>query len=129
MLQNLKKGYILSYGDKDVCTNMLIKIDMLSRQKQKEMFFIEFEGYKTGVIFLEESLYINKILLDANKMYPEADLFMFINVPNTVSLRSFGLVNVSNIAQKYGGGGHEMAAGFTLTNDFLSQILELKAFN
>ena len=124
MLQNLKKGYILSFGDIDVASNMLNKISMVSKQKQKELFFIDFEGYKTGVFFLEESLYLSRILMDAKELYPEIELFMFIHVPTSVSLRSFGKINVSLIAQKYGGGGHEKAAGFIPDSKLLSRIIE-----
>jgi phosphoesterase RecJ-like protein len=31
-----------------------------------------------------------------------------------VSIRSKGAVNVADIAEKFGGGGHECAAGFTV---------------
>ena len=103
---------------------MLNKISMVSKQKQKELFFIDFEGYKTGVVFLEESLYLSRILMDAKELYPEIELFMFIHVPTSVSLRSFGKINVSLIAQKYGGGGHEKAAGFIPDSKLLSKIIE-----
>ena len=35
-----------------------------------------------------------------------------------ISLRSNGLVNVNEIAKKFGGGGHKMAAGIKLTANF-----------
>ncbi len=35
-----------------------------------------------------------------------------------VSLRSNGKINVNNIAQKFGGGGHKMAAGIVSTDNF-----------
>jgi phosphoesterase RecJ-like protein len=35
-----------------------------------------------------------------------------------ISLRSNGLVNVNEIAKKFGGGGHKMAAGIKLTTNF-----------
>lgn len=126
ILPNLKKGYILSYSDVDVTTNMKNKIEMYSKQKQKEVFFIDFEGHETGVFFLEESLYISKILTDMHNIYPEIQLFMFINIPNTISLRSFGEVNVSKLAEKYKGGGHEMAAGFPYDTKFVKEILDKK---
>lgn len=126
MVPNLKKDYILSYGDKDVTTNMLTKIQMYSKQKQNELFFMNFEGIKTGVFFIEESLYISKVLSDIHILYPEIKMFMFVNVPNTISLRSFGEINVSKIAEKYGGGGHEMAAGFPCNINLLKNILEEK---
>ena len=126
ILPNLKKGYILSFSDVDVTTNMKNKIDMYSKQKQKELFFVDFEGHKTGVFFLEESLYISKILTDIHVLYPDIELFMFISMPNTISLRSFGAINVSKIAEKYGGGGHEMAAGFPYNFRLVHRILEDK---
>ena len=44
-----------------------------------------------------------------------------------VSLRSKNGVTVSNIANKYGGGGHKMAAGFNLIGDKYSITKKLKA--
>lgn len=126
ILPNLKKGYILSYADVDVTTNMKNKIDIYSKQKQKELFFVDFEGHKTGVLFIEESLYISKILTDLHILYPDIKLFMFVSMPNAISLRSFGDVNVSKLAEKYRGGGHEMAAGFPYNFNLVRHILEQK---
>lgn len=120
---NLKKGYILSFSDVDITTNMNNKISIYSRQKQKELKIIDFEGYKTGVFFIDESIYISKTLMDAHEMNPEIELFMFVNILNSISLRNFGDFNVAKIAEKYGGGGHEMAAGFPYSSSFIYDII------
>lgn len=49
----------------------------------------------------------------------EAAIFLYQNEDGNfkVSMRSVGLVNVAEIAMKYGGGGHERAAGITMQGD------------
>lgn len=63
----------------------------------------------------------------------EVAVFMYELQPNVykVSLRSNDLVDVSVIAQYFGGGGHKKAAGFTMTGtpyDVLNNLSEQIAF-
>ena len=123
LLANLKNGYIMSYADLQVCKNMLNKIEIYSKSKQKDIIFIDFDNIKTAVFFIEDPVYISKILRDAKKNNPEINLFMFIKLFNSISLRSFNNCDASKIAINHGGGGHEFAAGIPYDNNLISQII------
>ncbi len=74
---------------------------------------VEFNGYNILVInspvFISE---IGNILTKKNP--PISIIWRQYNGKNIFSLRSNGKVDVSKIANKYGGGGHKAAAGFDL---------------
>lgn len=124
IFENIKNGYILSYNDKEVTRNFINKMTIYSRNKQKDIKVINFEGYKTGVFFVEEPIYISKVLIDAKQQNPDIDIFMFVNVLNSISLRTFKDINLSIIAEKYGGGGHEMAAGLPYKSELILNLLK-----
>lgn len=77
---------------------------------------VKFGRYKTLVV--NSSLLISEIgnaLI--KKMPPMAVIWFEAGKKKVVSLRSNGEVDVSKIAEKYGGGGHKKAAGFSLKNN------------
>lgn len=78
---------------------------------------VEFEGYKVLAInyphFLASSL--GHIFVKKNP--PMGIVWNEKKGIITVSLRSDGIVDVSAIAKKYGGGGHKAAAGFFFSAD------------
>lgn len=63
---------------------------------------------KTGIT--EEGYEVDYVLPDFVAIWT----YNFVNDETKVSLRSVGDMDVSEIASKYGGGGHKNAAGFTL---------------
>lgn len=74
---------------------------------------VEFEGYKTFAV--NSSLWrseIGKIL--ARRLPPIGIIWFEKGGRRMVSLRSIGETNVATIAEKYGGGGHKNAAGFSM---------------
>lgn len=99
----IKKGSIILQYE-----NKLIE-RLISRNKEQ----VSFAGYKTYVVnspnFQSE---IGNILA---KKYPPIGIIWNEDANRIkVSLRSNGIVDVSSIAQKFGGGGHKAAAGFSL---------------
>ncbi len=75
-----------------------------------------FEGRRAGVV--NSPLFQSQIghaLYDGG--YPVAIVWSKQNGHIRVSLRSSGTVDVSKLAEKYGGGGHKAAAGFKLSGD------------
>lgn len=74
---------------------------------------VRFGKYKTLVV--NSSVLISE-LGDAliKKMPPMAIIWFQLGGEKRVSLRSNGKVDVSKIAEKYGGGGHRCAAGFAI---------------
>ncbi len=81
---------------------------------------VEFEGYKC--LSVNSPLYISFIGEALVKKVPPIGVIWSRRKNKViVSLRSDGTVDVSKLAQKYGGGGHRAAAGFLWegNNDFL----------
>jgi uncharacterized protein len=91
----------------------------LAYSTRKESVFV-FEGYKTCIINSQEN--ISEIgEYGYNKGY---DIVLIWNIKGNkmyCSLRSKD-VDVSKIAEKYGGGGHPNASGFTADFSFLEKI-------
>jgi len=91
---------------------------------------VKFEGYKVLAVnaprFLRSDLG-NKLV---ERKYPFGITWYIKGKEVHVSLRSDGTVDVSKICEKYGGGGHKKAAGFTFMikskNEFPWKIIDIK---
>jgi len=94
--------------------------DLVSRAKP-----IVFEGYKTLII--ETPVFHSEVgNALAQKMPPIGIVWVEKNGKYSVSLRSDGTVDVSKMAEKYGGGGHKSASGFVLdTKEELNSLFGL----
>lgn len=89
----------------------------------KSLIIREKDGYKFGIVFGNK--FFSIIGNTLCKRHLDIDYMMLIDVLNqSVSLRSIK-VDVSKIAKSYGGGGHEFAAGFSLTEDIFKKLLEI----
>lgn len=98
----LKKGeVILDYEEK--------LINYLEKQAQ----LVEFLDYKVYAINAPRSLRNSIAHVLYKRLPPFAISWMQEKDKIHVSLRSDGLFDVSEIAKKYGGGGHKAAAGFS----------------
>jgi len=99
------------------------EIDELKLTCNKAMIKIEFENLIAGTVFSDRHSSIIGNYLCGNN---EIDLAMVINLlESKVSLRSEGEMDVSKIAQKYGGGGHKNAAGFSLNKESKKYLLKI----
>lgn len=104
---------------KDIIVQGRIIIDYEKRMIDriiKNAEVVEFAGYRTLAVnspVLESE--IGNIL--CHKFPPIAIVWRAKNGKITVSLRSNGKVDVSKIAEKFGGGGHKAASGFALKRD------------
>lgn len=110
--------------------NMLLeledeKISDYVNGKLKSVSLIEFDGYSVAVVFAERciSQLGNVIASD-----PRVDFAVVVNMPNSVSFRTVrDGVNLSEIAKRFGGGGHVKAAGAPLNglvlNTFVLPVL------
>lgn len=74
---------------------------------------VEFEGYKVLAVNYPHFLASDLGHVFVVKNPPMGIVWSEKKGMITVSLRSNGIVDVSAIAQKYGGGGHKAAAGFS----------------
>ena len=89
----------------------------------KSIIIREKDGYKFGIVFGNK--FFSIIGNTLCRRHLDIDYMMLIDVLNqSVSLRSIK-VDVSKIAKSYGGGGHEFAAGFSLTEDIFKKLLEI----
>ena len=97
----MKGKVILNYEEK------------LLKYLEKQAQLVEFEGNKVYSVNTPRFLR-NSVAYILYKKLPPFSI-SWIQEKNTIhiSLRSDGTVDVSEIAQKYGGGGHKAAAGFS----------------
>ncbi len=83
---------------------------------------IEFEGYRCLVSNSSTAVsHIGNALV--KKMPPIGIIWSRVEGKIIVSLRSDGTVDVSEIAKKYGGGGHKCASGFSIKQNYFLDFL------
>lgn len=105
--------------------NMLVlnKMDYIDKAI-KNSIITNIDGHVVAVAFAEKhQSQIGNLLVSNN----DVDYAMIINLANrSISFRSVGDFDVSEIAKKYGGGGHKNASGATIDTDkMISIILEI----
>lgn len=90
--------------------------------KANTMVRTKFEGYNVGVVFADKfTSEIGNALCNRNK---DLDFVMMISY-NDIGLRGKDKVDLSELAKKYGGGGHFNAAGFPINGkENINMILE-----
>lgn len=90
--------------------------------KASTMVRTKFEGYNVGVVFADKfTSEIGNALCKRNK---DLDFVMMISYGD-IGLRGKDKVDLSELAKKYGGGGHFNAAGFPINgNKIINMILE-----
>lgn len=90
--------------------------------KANTMVRTKFEGYNVGVVFADKfTSEIGNALCNRNK---DLDFVMMISYSD-IGLRGKDKVDLSELAKKYGGGGHFNAAGFPINGkENINMILE-----
>lgn len=82
----------------------------------------EFDNKFVIAILIDNISYIGNKYLEE---HPEIDYIMLLNLnSNFISLRSIDKVDVGEIANKHGGGGHKNASGYKLTQDNMDMIFD-----
>lgn len=104
---------------------MIGRIEKLVSEKVSSAKEVSFEGYKTLIANSERhSSEIGNFM--TKKLPPIGIVWKKENGKISVSLRSDGTVDVSKLAERYGGGGHRAAAGFVLADESeLKKIFKL----
>lgn len=91
-------------------------------QKGKELKTVKFENFLIGVVFADR--YISELGHVLCKANPLLDFVALIDPKGTVSFRSINpFIDLSEIASRYGGGGHAPAAGCPLTYDLVFSLI------
>ncbi|MFP7169321.1 DHHA1 domain-containing protein [Terribacillus sp. 7520-G] len=87
------------------------------RKKRKQVVPVKIDTYLAGVVHAES--YLSELGNDLGKTFPHLDLIVMVMMgTKRLSLRTIhDDIDVSAIAAKYGGGGHQKASGATLTED------------
>ncbi len=82
-------------------------------------YFIDWEGYKTYVVNTPEDLStLGNYVCNNPELNADVGLIFYEGEDYyNISLRSIGDVDVAKIAEKYGGGGHKNASGFSVKKD------------
>lgn len=90
------------------------KIHKYIEARKRKTVQIQFEGLHLGVVFAES--YASELGNELAKVFPHLDAIAIVNmITRKVSLRSNKEhIDVSHVAVKWGGGGHESSAGFDL---------------
>lgn len=89
----------------------------------KSLIIREKDGFKFGIVFGNKFLSIIGNTLCSR--HPELDYMLLIDPLNMkVSLRSTR-IDVSKVAESYGGGGHKYAAGFSLNEEKFKSLLKI----
>lgn len=125
MLKNnlKKKKFNFSTNDRMMLKILNEKRESYLNKKLKENIQINFEGYLANVVFtIEQDIFYNDCASFLNEN-TNADFTILISPPNKVSLRTIKDIDLTTIAKKYNGGGHQKAAGFNLRN--CKELLDL----
>lgn len=105
------------------------KIERYIRRKRRELVQTEINGFFAGVVYAES--YHSELGNELGKEYPHLDYIAILNIGGKkVGFRTIhDTVDVSQIAGKYGGGGHAKASGCSLTaeayKDFVTDTFPL----
>lgn len=107
----------LSEKDKFILELEQEKINRYIDSKEKSMNLFNKFDHVFGVVFAEQ--YTNEIGDTLSERNPDLDFIMIVNPNNfKISLRTIrDNVKVNDFAKKFGGGGHDKAAGFNLDYD------------
>src|SRR5690606_18628955 len=93
------------------------KIERYIRLKKREIVQAQIEKEVVGVVYGES--YHSELGNELGKEYPHLDYIAIVNMGSKkISLRTIhDHIDVSKIAGKYGGGGHQKASGCTLIEE------------
>lgn len=104
--------------------NEQYRINEYVKKKQGQMFVSKFEDYHVGVVYAEQ--YISQLGNELAKDNPFLDFIALIDVgEGKVSFRGIhDHIDLSEIARRYGGGGHPKSAGCPLNKAFQYQWIQ-----
>lgn len=121
-LQGLRN--IFSNSDRLLLDLEQKKIDKYIWKKEQNMRIESRWGYEVGIVFAEQ--YVSELGNKICENHPEIDLIAIINPDHGVSFRATkDEVDVSEIAKKYGGGGHPKAGGMSVMPAHCDAFIDL----
>jgi len=88
---------------------------LIDRSVEHKLYFVKFEDYTVPVINLSSKSITSKLGQVLYEKYPPlAIVWSETGTIRNFSIRGNGKVDVAKMAEKFGGGGHHNAAGFSL---------------
>lgn len=116
---------IISHDDLSVLKCIKLQKSKYFKEKMKRLHFTKYKDYNVAVAFVEQyvSEFGNYV---CDQLFDDIDFIAMIIIDKElVSLRSTkDNVDVSAIAEEFGGGGHFHAAGFQITNKITPDIVK-----
>lgn len=122
--KKLEYGKIFTKDDLQILEILKETKESYIKRKTKSVVKLEVEGYQVGYVFGEQ--YISELGNAIADTYNDIDI-VAIFTGRRVSLRSVKEnIHLGEWSKKnYGGGGHQLAAGFTVSDEKLHQIAYL----
>jgi uncharacterized protein len=126
MLDYLKQSPIIDFDDSDL---LLLKrkeeeYKHYYSNKQSSLFTTCIGSYKAGVVFADR--FVSELGNDLAEANTKCDFIVLINLDRGIEYRTVrGDVNLGQIAEIFGGGGHQKAAGSPISLEEKKRILEL----
>ncbi|MGE6488780.1 DHH family phosphoesterase [Paenisporosarcina sp. NPDC076898] len=125
MIERLKIGDRFNFDDfeKKLLDMEENKIERYIKRKKKEIVQAKIGEYLAGIVYAES--YHSELGNELGKAYPHLDYIVILNMGGKrVGYRTVhDHVDVSEIAGKYGGGGHAKASGSSLTDAAYTQFV------
>ncbi len=114
-----KRHFKLTSEEENICTEMQKELDDYLKWCDDTLIRINFLGYKVGLsISTKFRSSVGNLL--SEKYKDELDFILIANYEReSFSVRTVNEINVGNICKDLGGGGHEKAGGFPMTDDNL----------
>jgi len=99
------------------------KIERYIRRKRRELVQAQIGKYLAGIVYAES--YHSELGNELGREYPHLDYIAILNIGGKrLGFRTIhDHVDVSEVAGKFGGGGHAKAAGSSLTNEAYNQFV------
>ncbi|MFD1040642.1 DHH family phosphoesterase [Virgibacillus byunsanensis] len=99
------------------------KIERYIRRKRRQLVQTKMDGKFSGIVYAE--MYHSELGNELNKEYPHLDYIVILDIgAKRVGFRTIhDHTDVSEVAGKFGGGGHAKASGCSLTEDAYKQFV------
>lgn len=119
MLERLKAGehFYFDEFEKRILDMEEEKIDRYIRRKKRELVQVQIKEYFAGIVYAES--YHSELGNELGKEYPHLDYIAILNIGGKrIGFRTIhDTVDVSEVAAKFGGGGHAKASGCSMNEE------------
>lgn len=105
-------------------SNSFDERDRYFDRKEKAMVVTEFEGFRTGLVFADRE--ISLMAEYVFQRHPDLDIVAVCYMPAGISLRTRrDDINLTEICQARGGGGHQKASAFYLASEVAAKAVDI----